>query len=256
MIIPTAEPFFFPGGSIGVLLVHGFTGTPKEMRWMGEDLANRGYTTLGIRLAGHATQPDDILRSTWQDWLTSVEDGYHLLAASTSQLVVAGLSMGGALTLLLASQPHLKGEISGVIAMSTPYDLPPDPRLAVIRWIWPIFRHAPKGEADWQDPSVADDHISYPTYPTRALIEVKALVKAMQAALPRIQVPTLLMHSEKDRTVSPDNMPKIYQRLGTADKSMLWFKNSGHVITRDQERQRVFQAADQFIQRVCLVNEG
>ena len=143
-IIPTAEPFFFPGGPTGVLLVHGFTGAPKEMRWMGEYLAKQGYTVLGVRLAGHATQPADMLRVTWQDWLTSVEDGWHLLRGAADQVFVAGLSMGGTLALLLASQV----EVAGVIAMSTPYEMSPDPRLRFIKWLRWIYPSAPKGQSD------------------------------------------------------------------------------------------------------------
>ncbi len=67
-LIPTAEPFVFPGGPVGCLLVHGFTGTPKEMRWLGEYLAGQGHTVLGVRLAGHATQPEDMIRARWWDW--------------------------------------------------------------------------------------------------------------------------------------------------------------------------------------------
>ena len=121
-IIPSAEPFFFPGGSTGVLLVHGFTGAPKEMRWMGEYLAQKGFSVLGVRLAGHATQPEDILRVHWQDWLTSVEDGYHLLKGVASNIVIGGLSLGGVLSLIFAS----RFEVAGVIAMSTIFELPPD----------------------------------------------------------------------------------------------------------------------------------
>ena len=72
LLIPTAEPFLFPRGPVGVLLIHGFTGTPKEMRWMGEYLANQGFTTLGIRLVGHATDPQDMLRVRWRDWASDV----------------------------------------------------------------------------------------------------------------------------------------------------------------------------------------
>ncbi|MBI1854527.1 MAG: carboxylesterase, partial [Chloroflexi bacterium] len=64
-IIPTAEPFFLPGSKTGCLLIHGFTGAPKEMRWMGEYLADKGYSVLGVRLAGHATRPEDMIRSNW-----------------------------------------------------------------------------------------------------------------------------------------------------------------------------------------------
>ena len=104
MIIPTAEPFFFPGNQIGCLLVHGFTGSPKEMRWMGEYLGNLGYTVLGVRLAGHATRPEDMMRMQWQDWLASVEDGYFLLKNCVDQVFIIGLSMGGILSLTFSSQ--------------------------------------------------------------------------------------------------------------------------------------------------------
>ena len=128
-IIPTAEPFFFPGGPIGCLLVHGFTGTPKEMRWMGEYLAEKGYSVLGVRLAGHATHPADLLRLRWQDWLASVEDGWNLLRGVTPDIFMVGLSMGGILSLLFASQHPVRG----VVTMSTPYRLPKDQLLRFAR---------------------------------------------------------------------------------------------------------------------------
>ncbi|MBU1661650.1 MAG: alpha/beta fold hydrolase [Chloroflexi bacterium] len=245
-IIPTAEPFFFPGGPAGVLLVHGFTGAPKEMRWMGEYLAKQGFTVLGVRLAGHATQPKDMLRVTWQDWLTSVEDGWHLLRGAADQIFVAGLSMGGVLALLFAS--HFK--VAGVIAMSTPYEMPPDPRLRFIKWLRWIYPSAPKGQSDWHDPEPERDHIDYPNYPTTAIVELQKLLAEMRAALPWVTAPTLLMHSRQDGGVAPANMEKIYARLGSHDKHILWVENSGHVIVRDLEKERVFRAANEFIKSV------
>src|SRR5690242_1181338 len=126
-IIPTAEPFFFLGDSSkpACLLIHGFTGTPKEMRWMGEFLNQQGYTCLGIRLAGHATDPEDMIRSRWSDWAASVEDGYQILRGVSDTIFLIGLSMGGSLSLLMSTRLNVKG----VVAMSTPYKLPDDPRL-------------------------------------------------------------------------------------------------------------------------------
>jgi carboxylesterase len=106
-IIPTAEPFFFSGkdanAKTGCLVTHGFTGTPKEMRWLGEYLNGQGYTVCGIRLNGHATKPEDMIRSRWQDWLLSVEDGFNLLRSCTYQVFLLGLSMGGVLSLTAAA---------------------------------------------------------------------------------------------------------------------------------------------------------
>ncbi len=127
-LIPSAEPFFFPGRPTGCLLVHGFTGAPKEMRWLGEYLAGQGHTVLGVRLSAHATQPEDMIRSRWWDWVASVEDGWAMLSGCTERIFVIGLSMGGILALLSASyQP-----VAGVVAMAVPHHLPQDPRLHFI----------------------------------------------------------------------------------------------------------------------------
>lgn len=246
MIIPTAEPFFFPGGEIGCLLVHGFTGAPKEMRWMGEYLAEQGHTVLGIRLAGHATRPEDLIRTRWGDWLASVEDGWQILGGATTQIFVIGLSMGGVLSLLLASRFPVKG----VVAMATPYDLPPDPRIPFLRWLHWFKPWIAGGESDWHDREAEKVHISYDGYPSRSVLELSKLLTEMRAGLSRVTAPTLLIHSRQDGSVDPDNMPNIYKELGSEDKAMLWIENSGHVLTRDAAREQVFKAADDFIRRV------
>lgn len=250
-IIPSAEPFFFKGNEIGCLLMHGFTGTPKEMRWLGEFLAERGLTVLGVRLAGHATSPEDLMRTRWPDWLASAEDGYHQLTDCTSQIFLLGLSMGGALSLLLASMYP----IQGVVAMSTPNDLPPDPRLKFIRWLQYFYPFIPGGESDWHDKHAEAVHTSYGGYPTRSLIEVQKLLAEMRASLPVISAPTLLMHSRNDGGITPENMEKIYLTLGCTDKEMLWFEDSGHVLTRDAERENVFRAAAEFIEKHTNLGE-
>jgi carboxylesterase len=246
MILPTAEPFFIPGGSVGILLVHGFTGTPKEMRWMGEYLAGKGYSVLGVRLMGHATQPEDLIRVRWHDWLASVEDGYHLLKGISEDIVIAGLSLGGVLILTFAAQ----FEVSGLIAMSTPYALPPDPRIYFLPVFWYFKPTVRKGKSDWQDTTPAEDHIDYPHYVTRAIIEIKILMDEMQSALPQISAPALLIHSKKDGSVPYSSVEKIYKQIGSRDKEVFTIENSGHVIIRDAEKERVFEAAHHFIQRV------
>ena len=145
-IMHSAEPFLFKGGDIGCLLVHGFTGTPKEMRTLGEFLAEKNYTVLGIRLAGHASKPEDIIRTRWRDWLGSVEDGIHLLHQSCSQVIVAGLSMGGMLTTIAASRFPL----TGIILMSTLFQMPQDLRLKFIGTLKYVMPFVAKGEDDWQ----------------------------------------------------------------------------------------------------------
>ncbi len=249
-IMPGGEPFFFPGGRAGCLLVHGFTGAPKEMRSLGEHLAGEGFSVLGVRLFGHATQPEDMARSRWRDWVACVEDGYHLLRGAADRIAVMGLSMGGTLALLFAS----RHPVAGVVAMSTPYALPPDPRLRVLRLLSLFQPYVAKGPPDWRDPEAEATHISYPQYPTRAIAELLELLAAMRAALPQVRVPALLINSHGDTTVSEAQAESILRGLGSPQKEQLWLEDSGHVVTRDVERAKVFTAVATFARRVLEVN--
>ncbi len=252
-IIPSTEPFFFQGNRTGILLIHGFTGTPKEMRYMGEDLHKHGFTVLGIRLAGHATQPDDMRASRWSDWTASVEDGFNLLSNSVDRIFLVGLSMGGALSLLMSTRLN----VAGVIAISTPYSLPRDPHFPLwfIRLYGKLVKYMPKSKevpgSSWFDKESYAKHISYPQNPITSIAELKLLLLEMQCALPKMNKPVLLIHSKNDKYVLPENMEKIYSGLtNTSDKTKIYVTESGHVVTSDAERQRVFELSREFIRRV------
>jgi carboxylesterase len=251
-IIPTAEPFFYPGqpGQPGCLLIHGFTGAPKEMRWMGEYLSQQGYPSLGIRLAGHATRPEDMVRSRYTDWIASVEEGYHLLCGLTDHIYLLGLSMGGVLALLMSTGL----DVAGVIAMSTPYRIPYDYPAWMIKLLSKFIPYQPKSKeepgATWFDKNAYAQHVSYPQNPVRSGAELKLLLEEMRTALPEVKVPVLLLHSKNDTYVLPENMEQIYAEIGTSDKTKVYITGSGHVVTRDAARDQVFEAASAFIRRV------
>jgi carboxylesterase len=256
-IIPTTEPFLLLGdlSKPACLLIHGFTGTPKEMRWMGEHLQGQGYTCLGVRLSGHATDPEDMVRSRWTDWTASVEDGYHLLCSLTDTIFFVGLSMGGTLSLLMSTRLKVRG----VIAMSTPSRLPTDYPIWLMKFISLFVKYRPKTKeapgSGWFDKAAYRDHVAYSQNPVRAAAELKKLTLEMQAALPKVTVPVLLMHSKDERYVSPENMENIYTGLVNArDKTKLYITGSGHVLPRDASREQVFQSAVAFIQRVSTQN--
>jgi carboxylesterase len=254
-IIPTAEPFFFPGkganAKTGCLVTHGFTGAPKEMRWLGEYLNGQGYTVCGIRLNGHATQPEDMIRSRWQDWLLSVEDGFNLLRSCTDQVFLLGLSMGGALSLTAASRLPVRG----VVAMSTPDRLPDHLLLRYTHLISWFIPYMPKGKGApdeaWFDKNAFKQHVAYPKNPVRSAGELNQLLGVMRESLPQVKVPVLLIHSRDDDYVIRDSMEKIHAALGSTDKHMLWVAGGGHVITEEPTRVTVFKAAADFIQRVA-----
>ena len=256
-IIPTAEPFFFPGqgknARIGCLVTHGFTGTPKEMRWLGEYLNKQGYTVCGIRLNGHATKPEDMIRSRWQDWLLSVEDGYNLLHACCEQVFLLGLSVGGVLSLTAASWLP----VQGVVAMSTPYKMPDNPLIRVARPLSLFLPYMAKGKGapdeGWFDKEAFKQHVAYPKYVVRSAVELKQLLDVMHLSLPEIIVPTLLIYSRDDDNIIQGGMDVIYEALGTTDKQKLWVEGGGHVITEEPTREVVFKAVGEFVQRVALL---
>ena len=250
-VIAPAEPFLFPGSKAGCLLIHGFTGTPKEMRWMGEYLAEQGYSVLGIRLAGHATLPEDMIRSRAADWIASVEDGYHLLRGLADHVYLIGLSMGGVLSLLMSTQL----DVRGVVGISTPYQLPSDWRLNFIEFLSLFRSYMPKSKltpgSGWVDQEARKENVSYPQNPVRAVGELNKLLTRMRAALPYVKVPVLLIHSKDDQYVLPENLEHIYQDLvGIQDKTKFYVTNSGHVVIRDASRPQAFKAVREFIDRV------
>ncbi len=220
---------------------------------MGEYLNGQGYTCLGIRLAGHATDPEDMIRSNWTDWTASVEDGFHLLCGMTDRVFLVGLSMGGVLSLLMSTR--LGPRVAGVVAMSTPYKLPDDPRLRHIEWISRIVTYMPKSDeepgASWFDKDAYKDHVSYPQNPVRSIGELNKLLGEMRSALPNLRVPVLLIHSRDDKYVPPESLEMISADLiNASDKTKLYVTESGHVVTRDAARHQVFEAAREFIRRI------
>jgi carboxylesterase len=246
LTIASAEPFFLPGGNTGCLLIHGFTGTPKEMRWFAEYLNQKGHTVLGIRLPAHATQPEAMLRVRWWDWVASVEDGLNILSGCTKDQFVMGLSMGGILSLLAAA--HFK--VKGAVAVSTPYSLPADPRLKFIKLLHWVVPRVSKGKSDFRNKAAEKIHVDYPYYPTRSIIQLMGLIREMQASIPRIKVPVLLAQSHGDKGIPAESMDTIYRNLKTRDKTKLWVEDSGHVVIREPDREIVFKATADFIKRL------
>jgi carboxylesterase len=248
MLIKSSEPFYFPGNDTGCLLIHGFSGSPSEMRLLGEYLADKGYSVLGIRLPGHGTKIEDLNRITWQDWSNAVQDGWHILHPNTKRIFLIGFSMGGALALYQASILP----VEGLVCLSTPYELGPDSRANIFSLVSDIISYASQGETNCLKDDQAGDNFSYDRYPFKGLIQLFRLLVPMRATLPDIKVPTFLIHSQNDIGIPPQNMEKIALALGTPQEDIrkLLLENSGHVVTRDCDKDLVFESIHEFIQDV------
>jgi carboxylesterase len=243
LIIPTAEPFFFPGGTTGIVLVHGFTGSPKEMRGLGLYLHQKGHTTLGVRLTGHATQPVDLARTRWWDWLCTVEDGLNLLKGHCLKVFIVGLSLGGILSLVSAA----RYSFDGAAALATPYSLPKDWRMKIAKPLSFFYPQVKKKESDLRDQVALDAHVDYPTYPTRAIAELNGLIKILHTSLPSIKMPLLLINSKNDRTIPIDHSYQINNRVESKDVTQIFVEESSHVLTEDIDKDQVFFEVERFI---------
>lgn len=241
------ESFFLQGTKpVGLLLIHGFTGSCAEMSLLGDYFHQRGYTVHAPLLKGHGTRAEDLERTTADDWWASVLEGYQRLKrADTSNLFVIGLSMGGLLALkLAANQP-----VQGVVAMAAPVFVY-ERLIGLSRWVYPIYRYQKHIGRD-PNPEVEAYKWSYDRTPVKSAAHLYRLMKEVKRLLPRIQVPALIMQGTRDRTVSPRSAQYIYDALGSTDKQLRWYSNSGHILTLDRERQQVFEEVEEFIRR-CL----
>jgi len=218
---------------------------------MGEYLYQQGYTCHGVRLTGHATDPEAMIRSRYTDWMASVEDGYNILRGFTDKIFLIGLSLGGMLSLVMSTRLDVKG----VVALSTPYTQKfSNPLLLHAGLISRFKTYMPKDKeppgSGWFDPAAWRDHISYPQNPIRSLGELYKLQVVLQAALPQVNVPVLLVHSKDDTYVPPENTELIFAALNASDKTKVYVNRSGHVVTRDAARHQVFEETLKFIHRV------
>lgn len=250
-IMPGGEPFFHPGGRTGCLLLHGFTASPQEVREMGEHLAQAGFTVLGPRLAGHATEVMDMARTRWEDWLASAEDGLHLLSDCCDEIIIMGISMGGVLGLLLG----IEFPVRGVLSMAAPYWLPPDPRLKILR---PVLRPLsliiptlPKGEGDgWYDQEAASRRVAYASRSLFSVVQLDHLLRVFRSRLPLYDKPLALVHSKVDRFIPPENCRHIQQAVASEEVDCTWLEQSNHLVTLDAERYRVFDLALDFALKI------
>jgi carboxylesterase len=249
--IEQVQPFAFDHGPIGCVLLHGFTAAPKEMRSLGEYLAARDFTVRGVRYAGHGTSPQDLARTTWQDWVASAETAVVELRSRCTQVWSIGLSLGGLISLYLAEQ-HL---VDGVCAIA-PAIYPPDRRMALARLLTPFMPYSRKDLADLQDPIALAGHADYELFPTRAVAELNALMRRTRRILRQIDVPLLLIFARHDRVVPLNTLDTIWQRVTSTDKRQVILERGGHIITEDYDKEIAFAAIEQFLQQHWLKREA
>jgi carboxylesterase len=202
-------PFYIPaaGSGAAVLLVHGFSATPWEMRPLATELAQRGIASLAARLPGHGTTAEDLAARRWEEWLESVTRGFDLLAGHFPRIYGAGLSTGSLLLLAMA----LRRQPDGLVLLS-PY-LRLRHRLAPfadwLRYLKP-FQHRPLAGEDARH--------YYERRPLAGVHQINRLVRTLTPRLGEITMPVLAIHGEGDQTVNIDSGRELVDRLGSKVK--------------------------------------
>jgi carboxylesterase len=268
----TPNEFFLPGtgeaARCGVLLIHGLTGTPNEMRLLGKGLNRAGYTVYAVQLAGHCGTHDDLLRTRWQDWAQTVHEGAERLRGQVDRMFVVGLSMGAVLALELASEkPQM---VSGVGALSTMFrydgwSMPFYTRLSFLLKIFRLFGIGKKKLFLEQPPygikdealrerivsqmSAGDSAAAGLTgNPWYSVIEMRALAQRVQQRLSRITAPCLVIHAREDDISSAKNAELVARKVSGPVEFVL-LENSYHMITVDRERRTVTEKTAEFVKR-------
>jgi esterase/lipase len=255
-VLPGAEPFHFPGGDgpegrTGVLLVHGFTGTPMSMRPWGEHLAAAGFAVRCPLLPGHGTRWQDCNISTHDQWTTTVGEAFDALAADCDRVFVAGLSMGGTLATRLAElRPD---DVAGLILVNPALltqrlDAKLLPLIARMTGSWaPIA-------SDIKKPGVTE--LAYPKLPTRAMMQLRQLWAVTRADLARVTAPTMVFHSVEDHVVEPVNSEILLASIGSTDTTEVLLHDSYHVATLDNDAPTIFKSSVEWIRERVPAREA
>ncbi|MGC8524160.1 MAG: alpha/beta hydrolase [Acidibrevibacterium sp.] len=246
-IMPGAEPFAFEGNDVGVLVVHGFTGSTQSMRYLGEGLHRKfGFTVVGPRLPGHGTSPDDMETTGYLDWLGEAERALHDLVQRKRKVFVTGLSMGGTLTLNLAAR--FPSEVSAIAPIAAAAGLASE-ALSDALAINPAPKRLPGIGSDIKAPGVVE--LAYKETPVACLREVTVLISMTRGMLSRIVCPSLVIHSREDHVVPPRNAMDIVEMIRADDIRLLWLNNSYHVATLDNDKALILDRVGAFFREMA-----
>ncbi len=240
-----AESFFAGDGEVGVLLCHGFTGSPGSLRAWANQLVEAGFRVSLPRLPGHGTSWQDLNMTQWTDWYAVLEQEFRLLSADCPQVFVAGLSMGGGLALRLAEQHP--DDVAGLILVN-PAIMLSDKRLLILPVLKRLLPSLPGIAGDIAKPQV--DEGGYSRTPLKALASQTLLWRDIRDHLATVDQPLLIFRSVIDHVVDPSSVAYILRTVSARDVTERLLHRSYHVATMDYDAEDIFHESIEFINRV------
>jgi carboxylesterase len=247
---PDAQPYEGGSGHAGVLLCHGFTGSPKSMIGWAQHLEAAGFQVLLPCLPCHGTSWQELNSSTWTDWYACVDEAFATLSARCAQVFLAGLSMGGALSLRLAEQHG--DQVSG-LALVNPVINITDPRMRIL----PILRAIPSFPGIANDiAKPGQDEFGYDRLPLRALYSQTFLWSDVRRNLDRVDQPLLVYRSLHDHVADPSSIRLIKSGVRSSDQTYVELERSYHVATLDYDADDIFDGSVAFFRRLTKEADG
>lgn len=233
------------GSDVGMLLCHGFTGSPASLRPWADRLATEGFSVRLPLLPGHGTSWPEMNRTTFDDWLGAVSDALAELTRRCRAVVVGGLSMGGTLALRLAEL--YPATVAGIVLVN-----PAVMSLRKAMIVLPVLKHLVPSLAGITDdiakPGQAE--LGYDRTPLRAVASLRKGWAATRGDLAAVTQPVLLLHSRIDHVVEPENSRLIMDRISSADVTEIVLEHSYHVATLDFDAELIFDESVAFVRRV------
>ncbi|MCX3062368.1 alpha/beta hydrolase [Streptomyces beihaiensis] len=245
-VLPGAEPYRHEGGEVGVLLCHGFTGSPQSLRPWAEYLAERGLTVSLPLLPGHGTRWEDLAVTGWQDWYAEVDRALRELSERCTKVFVFGLSMGGALALRLAARHG--DAVAGVVVVN-----PGNKVHGLAAHALPVVRHfvrTTKGIAS-DIAKGGSEEVGYDRVPLHAAHALRNFFRLVDRELPQVTQPLMVLHSPQDHVVPPADSARVLGRVSSTDVTEILLEQSYHVATLDHDADRIFEESLAFIGRLA-----
>ncbi len=229
-------------GDTSALLIHGFTGTPWEMIPVAEQLAEKGITSVAIRLPGHGTTPEDLAQRHFEEWVETVEKGHQFLKKESQQVVAVGLSTGG----LVALAAHFSDNFDG-LALLSPYLRVRHP-LAPLAGILRYFIRYQHREITPEEKT----HY-YTRRPMEGIHQINRLIKRVRGELTSVTAPVLVACAEGDQTVDPQSAIEIYHQLRSQNKKLQRYgPEVPHVMTtaENPKQKEILTLVSEFIETI------
>jgi carboxylesterase len=235
-------------GSHGVLLLHGFGDTPQTLALLARRLRKSGYSVYAPLLPGHGRTMESFGKSRADDWIAAARDAYAGMRARHETIYVAGLSMGGALAVLVAAEQK---EMPALILIAPYLGMPRLLRVAAVthrlwgRLAGEVNARSPRSI---HDPIEREKNLAYGAITGRELHELAAVVRRARKALADVRAPALIIQSREDPRCPPEVAEFAIKALGSADKQLVWTEGAGHIITVDYGRERVFSEVERWLE--------